>query len=210
MGLGRLAFRYRRTVPGRRSDRTTPLHTHIDVGHVRRPPAADRGRPRLAAAVLLWAATLWLWPVPGVVAANDSEKMRVGAWYGEPSFTHAGQFRHCSMIARYANGVSLYFALTADETLTLGLLEAGLGIAPGERAPVLLEIDGRWRHMATAEGSGRLDRIVLTGAPEVVEQLRHGRALRVVATGGAVDLGLTDTARAFERLRDCVEKNSAS
>lgn len=207
MGLERLAFRCRRMLPGRRPDRTTPLHTHIDVGHVRRSPW-------LGAVVLLCAAAaLSLWPVFGAPAAAQSaeqsaDKMRVGAWYGEPSFTYAGQFRHCSMIARYANGVSLYFALTADETLTLGLLEAGLGIAPGERTLVLLEIDGQWRQTATAEGSGRLDRIVLTHAPEVVEHLRRGRALRVVATGGAVDLGLTDTARAFKRLRDCVEKNS--
>ena len=143
----------------------------------------------------------------GVAEAAEAGKMRVGAWYGEPSFSSAGEFRHCSMIARYANGVSLYFALGEDDALIIGLLEAKLGIPSGEQSLVVLEIDGEWRRSVPAEGSGTLDRIVLGPAPEIVEALRRGRALRVVGSAGAVDLTLKDTADAFAKLRECVGEN---
>jgi hypothetical protein len=135
--------------------------------------------------------------VPFVVAvlsagSPDKGSFTSGVWHGKANYDGDGKFSDCTMMARSKSGVLLGFVISKDFDWGLVLADERRGFEVGTTVPVSLLIDARKPMRAIAkviDAHGIL--IPLENTNPVLDALRHGKVLTIVADGAKFSFKLT-------------------
>jgi hypothetical protein len=154
--------------------------------------------------------------VPFVVAvlsagSPDKGSFTSGVWHGKANYDGDGKFSDCTMTAQSKSGVLLGFVISKDFDWGLVLADERRGFEVGTTVPVSLLIDARKPMRAIAkviDAHGIL--IPLENTNPVLDALRHGKVLTIVADGAKFSFKLSGTRDAIAALAACVARHRGS
>src|SRR5262249_59474190 len=129
--------------------------------------------------------------VSAALVAPQASAFTSGGWEGHANNDDDGTFRDCTMTADYANGITLAFIISRDYGWGLVLADDQWDLKAGSAEPIKLTVDQLPPIPGTAkiiDVHGIL--IPLDNADPVVDAMRHGQRLSVVAPAGEVRCGL--------------------
>ena len=144
--------------------------------------------------------------------AREIESARYGNWqltaYVDDT---TNSFNSCSITTGFASGATLVISRTVSGLTTLGVAHPNFNLTP--RAPVSgsLKIDDRYFTSFTGRAlDATMYAMAFEAGDPIFEHLRRGRQLTAsVSALGELPFDLTDTARALDMVRDCVERHRA-
>jgi hypothetical protein len=146
-----------------------------------------------------------------VTAGAEQDHFTSGVWQGDANYDTDGKFRDCTMTAQSESGVLLGFVISKDYDWGLVLADETRSLEVGTRKAVLLLVDKRDPIAAVAkviDTHGIL--IPLENSNPVIEDMRHGKVLRIVTDGTEFSFKLTGTADAIGALAACVAEHEGS
>lgn len=128
-----------------------------------------------------------------------------GNWNGAAyTFDASGEFSHCAISASYKSGNTLYFSVTRDASVTVGVSGPALGLEEGMKFPVTLAVDRRKPFYGTATAvSSNLAFLTIADFDAAMTAFKKGYTLRIFANGGQGVYDLSGTFRALEAARNC-------
>lgn len=141
--------------------------------------------------------------------AAQAEEFTVGAWAGDSyDFEGTGEFSHCTIWAEYDVGELLFFSITRDGQIVIGLHNSNWTLKTGDTYPVTLRVDRRpiGRYQAEAFGDMSVG-IRLPYSEDTVTLLRKGYVLHIDTITGTLSYRLTGTSAALPRLQNCVYRH---
>jgi hypothetical protein len=144
-------------------------------------------------------------------AKSDQGAFTSGVWGGKANYDSSGKFSDCSMTAQSKTGVLLAFVISKDFDWGLVLADEKRTFEVGKSEAVVLLIDARKPIRAVAkvvDVHGIL--IPLESANPVLDALRHGKVLTIVAGGAKFSFKLTGTRDAIAALAACVTRHRDS
>jgi hypothetical protein len=144
-------------------------------------------------------------------AKNDQGAFTSGVWRGKANYDSGGKFSDCSMTAQSKTGVLLAFVISKDFDWGLVLADERRNFEVGTTEAVVLLIDARKPIRTVAkvvDVHGIL--IPLESTNPVLEALRHGKVLTIVADGAKFSFKLTGTRDAIAALAACVTRHRGS
>jgi hypothetical protein len=144
-------------------------------------------------------------------AKNDQGAFTSGVWRGKANYDSGGKFSDCSMTAQSKTGVLLAFVISKDFDWGLVLADERRSFEVGTTEAVVLLIDARKPIRTVAkvvDVHGIL--IPLESTNPVLEALRHGKVLTIVADGAKFSFKLTGTRDAIAALAACVTRHRGS
>jgi hypothetical protein len=131
-----------------------------------------------------------------------------GVWQGDANYDADGKFSDCTMTAQADSGILIGFVISkhfdwglvlADETRTFKL---------GETEAVVLRIDQRDPILAIAKVVDVHGIVIpLKDSDPVLEALREGKVLTIVAKEAKISFKLTGTKEAIAELAACVTEH---
>jgi hypothetical protein len=142
-----------------------------------------------------------------LAAERDRGAFTSGVWRGKANYDSDGKFSDCTMTAQSKTGVLLGFVISKDFDWGLVLADERRKFDVGATEAVLL-IDTRKPISAIAkviDVHGIL--IPLESTDPVVDALRHGKVLTIVAEGASASFRLTGTRDAIAALAACVTRH---
>ena len=131
-----------------------------------------------------------------------------GIWQGDANFGADGKFSDCTMTAQAESGVLIGFIISKDYNWGLVLADETREFEVGTSEPVVLQIDQRDPIPAVAkviDVHGIL--IPLEDSDPVLDALREGKVLTIVAKQAKFSFKLTGTKEAIAELAACVTKH---
>src|SRR4029450_10361410 len=134
-------------------------------------------------------------------AGPDKGSFTSGVWHGKANYDGDGKFSDCTMTAQSKSGVLLGFVISKDFDWGLVLADERRGFEVGTAVAVVLLIDARKPIRAIAkvmDATGIL--IPLESTNPVLDALRHGKVLTIVAGGTKFSFKLTGTRDAIAAL----------
>jgi hypothetical protein len=141
----------------------------------------------------------------------DKGSFTSGVWHGKANYDGDGKFSDCTMTAQSKSGVLLGFVISKDFDWGLVLADERRGFEVGTAVAVALLIDARKPIRAIAkviDAHGIL--IPLESTNPVLDALRHGKVLTIVAGGTKFSFKLTGTRDAIAALAACVARHRSS
>jgi hypothetical protein len=153
---------------------------------------------------------------PLVVAAlsatgPDRGGFTSGVWHGKANYDSDGKFSDCTMTAQSKDSVLLGFVISKDFDWGLVLADERRAFEAGTNQAVVLLVDARKPIRAIAkviDVHGIL--IPLESTNPVLDALRHGKVLTIVADGAKFSFRLTGTRDAIAALAACVTRHRGS
>ncbi len=160
-------------------------------------PRNDGPNARL---LILAAPVLALLPA---AAAAETTSENIGPWSIEATYKN-DKFDRCAISRTLDNDIVVTFVRTGDG-MSLLLSSPNWKLDQGEKYPVTMKLGPQsWdREVAAEATSVSMD----VGDEKFVSGLRAANALDVVAAGATIHVPLDKSTVAFERLKQCVEKN---
>jgi len=150
---------------------------------------------------------------PFLMAALASSGMQQagfasGVWKGDANYDVDGYFTDCTMTAQSEHGVLLGFVISKDYDWGLVLADDTREFEVGTTQAVLLLIDARDPISAIAKVVDAHGIVIpLEDSDPVLEALRQGKVLTIVAQGAKVSFKLTGTKDAIADLAACVTQH---
>jgi hypothetical protein len=150
---------------------------------------------------------------PLVVAAlsaaePDRGAFTSGVWHGEANYDTDGKFTDCTMTAQSERGVLLGFVISKDFDWGLVLADETREFEVGTTEAVVLLIDAREPIPAIAKVIDVHGIVIpLQTTDPVLDALRQGQVLTIVADGAKVSFKLTGTNDAIAALAACVTQH---
>ena len=141
-------------------------------------------------------------------AELDQGALTSGVWRGKANYDNDGKFSDCTMTAQSRTGVLLGFVISKDCDWGLVLADERRKFDVGSTEAVVLLIDARKPISAIAkviDVHGIL--IPLESTDPVMDALRHGRLLTIVAEGASASFRLDVTKEAIAALAACVTRH---
>jgi hypothetical protein len=157
-----------------------------------------RTLPHIAGVIMLAVAPAHGGNIPG--SAFES-----GNWQGV-AYAHdvTGEFSHCAISAPYRSGDTLFFGVTRDATVTVGIMGPALGLRDGETFPVILQVDRRRPLQAVATAAGDdFAWLEIEDFSAAMDAFRRGFVLTIFGQGREGQYNLDGTFRALEATRQC-------
>ncbi len=138
-------------------------------------------------------------------AATLHKNLKFGAWSGGVYVSDkTGAFSHCVVSAKYKSGITLLFSITKGQRWKIGFSKKGWELTPGEKYPVLYQVDKGEVNKGQALASGkRLAVVSLPAENTLFNRMRRGRTLKVKAGDDILAFNLTGTSKMLRRLLDC-------
>ena len=163
----------------------------------------------LSAAYLAIAA-LGAWIGAATPAQSETlESFTVSGWEGSAfSSERTNRFAFCMVTAHYRNGTSLFFKLTGDYQLDIGVSNNNWNFSRGDEFKARLQVDRKAPF--TGYGVAALENSVLFPIKtnsSTYNLFRRGRALSVRFGDQTFKYRLDGTSRALRRLDQCVGKH---
>lgn len=139
--------------------------------------------------------------LPAAAAETTSES--IGPWSIEATYKN-DKFDRCAISRTLDGDIVVTFVRTGDG-MSLLLSSPNWKLDQGEKYPVTMKLGPQsWdREVAAEATSVSMD----VGDEKFVSGLRAANALDVVAAGATIHVPLDKSTVAFERLKQCVEKN---
>jgi hypothetical protein len=136
-------------------------------------------------------------------AAAETTSENIGPWSIEATYKN-DKFDRCAISRTLDNDIVVSFVRTGDG-MSLFLSSPNWKLDQGEKYPVTMKLGPQsWdREVAAEATSVSMD----VGDEKFVSGLRAANALDVVAAGATIHVPLDKSTVAFERLKQCVEKN---
>ena len=134
-----------------------------------------------------------------------------GIWQGDANYDALGKFSDCTMTAQADSGVLIGFVISKDYDWGLVLADERRDFKVGTSEPVVLQIDERDPIPAVAkviDVHGIL--IPLEDTNPVLDALREGKVLTIVAKEAKFSFKLTGTKQAIAELAACVTQHLGS
>jgi hypothetical protein len=131
-----------------------------------------------------------------------------GIWQGDANYGIDGKFSDCTMMAQAESGVLIGFIISKDYNWGLVLADETREFEVGTSEPVVLQIDERDPIPAVAkviDPHGIL--IPLEDSDPVLDALREGKVLTIVAKQAKFSFKLTGTKEAIAELAACVTEH---
>ncbi len=144
------------------------------------------------------------------VATSGTEQVGFtsGVWQGDANYDAEGKFSDCTMTAQSENGVLLGFVISKDFDWGLVLADDTREFAVGTTEAVVLLIDARDPIPAIAKVVDVHGIVIpLENSDPVLDALRQGKVLTIVAQGAKVSFKLTGTKDAIAALAACVTEH---
>lgn len=141
-------------------------------------------------------------------AERDQGAFSSGVWRGKANYDSDGKFSDCTMTAQSKTGVLLAFVISKDFDWGLALADERRNFEVGTTETIVLLIDARKPIHAIAkvvDVHGIL--IPLESTDPVLDALRHGKILTIVADGAKFSFKLTGTRDAIAALAACVTRH---
>jgi hypothetical protein len=141
-------------------------------------------------------------------AERDQGAFTSSVWHGKANYDSDGKFSDCTMTAQPKTGVLLGFVISKDFDWGLVLADERRKFEVGMTEAVVLLIDARKPMPAIAkviDVHGIL--IPLESTNPVLDALRHGKVLTIVADGAKFSFRLTGTRDAIAALAACVTRH---
>ncbi|HEX2449285.1 MAG TPA: hypothetical protein VHK26_14095 [Methyloceanibacter sp.] len=149
--------------------------------------------------------------VPLIVAAllafsiESPSSFVSGVWKGEANYDSDGNFSDCTMTAQAGSGVLLGFVISKDYDWGLVLADETRSFEVGTTEAVVLLIDDRDPIPAIAKVVDVHGIVIpLESTDPVLDALRQGKVLTIVAEGAKISFKLTGTKDAIAALAACV------
>jgi hypothetical protein len=118
--------------------------------------------------------------------------------------TTTGAFSHCVVSAGYLSGDNLYFSVTRDGEVGVGVESPNLNLNPGSQFPVALYVDRRQPIYGTAEASDvNFAALFIPDLALALDAFKRGRMLVIEGTGLRGSYDLTGTFRALDQATNC-------
>jgi hypothetical protein len=143
-----------------------------------------------------------------LIVAWDNAAFISGVWQGEAHYDADGKFSNCTMTAQAESGVLIAFIITKHHDWGLVLADETRDFKPGTSEPVALVVDQHDPLPAIAkviDVHGIL--IPLADSDPVIEALREGTVLTIVAKEAKFSFKLTGTKAAIGELAACVTQH---
>jgi hypothetical protein len=131
-----------------------------------------------------------------------------GIWQGDANYDAQGKFSDCTMTAQAESGVLIGFVISKDYDWGLVLADETREFKVGSSEPVVLLVDEREPIPAIAkviDVHGIL--IPLEDSDPVLDALREGKVLTIVAKEAKISFKLTGTKEAIAELAACVTQH---
>jgi len=144
---------------------------------------------------------------PAPAPAKELYAFKVGQWSGRAwQSDKTGKFSHCVVRTSYKSGLRLSFSNFASGRFSIGLFKKEWQLGQGKRYPINVLVDGKdvgsFRARALTD---QLLNLFLPADHRVVRQLRLGSVLTIRAAKRDFRLVLTDSAKAIDRIKACVD-----
>ncbi len=134
-----------------------------------------------------------------------------GVWQGDANYDAEGKFSDCTMTAQAESGVLLGFVISKDFEWGLVLADDRRKFEVGTTEAVVLLIDQRDPIPAIAKVVDVHGIVIpLASTDPVLDALREGKVLTIVAEGAKVSFKLTGTKDAIAALAACVTEHRDS
>jgi hypothetical protein len=134
-----------------------------------------------------------------------------GVWQGDANYDAEGKFSDCTMTAQAESGVLLGFVISKHFEWGLVLADETRSFEVGTTEAVVLLVDERDPIPALAKVVDIHGIVIpLASTGPVLDALREGKVLTIVAEGAKVSFKLTGTKDAIAALAACVTKNRDS
>lgn len=131
-----------------------------------------------------------------------------GVWHGGANYDVDGKFTDCTMTAQSETGILLGFVISKDYDWGLVLADDTREFEVGTTQAVVLLIDARDPIPAIAKVVDAHGIVIpLEDSDPVLEALRQGKVLTIVAQGAKVSFKLTGTKDAIAALAGCVTEH---
>jgi hypothetical protein len=144
-----------------------------------------------------------------VVPVASAEEIRgsafeSGNWGGSAYTQENGTFSHCALSTSYVSGDVLYFSVTENAALIVGMESPRLSMTSGAEYPVSVRVDRRYSTQAIAAAINENTALVtLFDFDRAMEAFRFGNLLTVEGNGFFGEYILSGTAVALGRAYDC-------
>jgi hypothetical protein len=134
-----------------------------------------------------------------------------GIWQGDANYDADGKFSDCTMTAQAETGTLLGFVISKDYHWGLVLADDERSFEVGTSEAVVLLIDNRDPIPAIAKVVDVHGIVIpLENSDQVLDALRGGKVLTIVAKGTKVSFRLTGTRDAIAALAACVTQHLGS
>ncbi len=131
-----------------------------------------------------------------------------GVWQGDANFDAEGKFSDCTMTAQASRGVIIGFIISKSFDWGLVLADEAQKFRVGATEAVALVIDDRDPIPAIAKVIHVHGIVIpLENSNRVLEALREGKVLTIVAERAKISFKLTGTKAAIAALAACVTEN---
>ena len=129
-------------------------------------------------------------------------------WQGDANYDAEGKFSDCTMTAQAESGILLGFVISKDYDWGLVLADDTRSFEVGTSEPVVLLIDHRDPIPAIAKVVDVHGIVIpLENSDPVLDALRQGKVLTIVAESAKVSFKLTGTKDAIAALAACVTEH---
>jgi hypothetical protein len=154
-------------------------------------------------------ATLFATLLAGLALASLADAAFIsGVWQGDADFDADGKFSDCTMTAEASSGVLIGFIISRDFAWGLVLADETHTFEAGATEAVVLAIDDRDPIAAIAKVIDIHGIVIpLENSGPVIEALREGKVLTIVAGDTKISFKLTGTKAAIAELAACVTEN---
>jgi hypothetical protein len=143
--------------------------------------------------------------------AADETGFISGVWQGDANYDAEGKFSDCTMTAQAESGILLGFVISKDYDWGLVLADERRTFEVGTTEAVVLLIDDRDPIPAIAKVVDIHGIVIpLESTDPVLDALREGKALTIVAEGSKISFKLTGTKDAIAELAACVTEHLGS
>jgi hypothetical protein len=134
-----------------------------------------------------------------------------GVWQGDANYDTEGKFSDCTMTAQAESGVLLGFVISKDYAWGLVLADETRTFEVGTTEAVVLLIDERDPIPAMAKVVDIHGIVIpLENSELVLDALREGKVLTIVAKEAKISFKLTGTREAIAELAACVSEHLGS
>lgn len=174
------------------------------------PPALYYGAPSAGSEVVVPNT-----PPPGTPggARADAAPEKTGpaelidGWEGGAAKDKDGKFAYCVVEGNFTSGHTLVIARSPKGETNLGIGIPGAELPQGDRWPVKIEVDGKFKRERVAVAS-QSDMLVIPNGKdeEFVTALSTGKELVVLSTSDRIAFVLKGTKKVLADLKNCVDK----
>jgi len=127
-----------------------------------------------------------------------------GNWSGAAYTFETGEFSHCVIAAPYVRGETLFFSMTSDGHIVIGVTNPTWNMQVGEEIDVGIYVDKYSPDFAKAEVIEKtMARVILPASNSIVQKIRLGHVMRIDTVQGGLDFSLAGTAKALDRTLNC-------